>query len=213
LNERQYLKPEEIYKRSFSIIEKEFKDFSVPEDEKFIYTKIAHAAADAGFARQFIISGGAVESGVDALLNNADIITDVSMVKAGIRINLLKSYSGNVRCFLYDEDIAAAAEERGTTKSAAAIRKAVPYLDNSIVAIGNAPTALFELIDIIKEGAARPAFVAGIPVGFVGAAESKKELSELDIPFVTNLDKRGGSPVAAAVINGLITLAAKKISK
>jgi len=209
MNDRQYLKPEEIYKRSFSLIRDAFSDFTAPEKESFIYTKIAHATADVEFAKTFLISDDAVESGIKSILNNKNIVTDVSMVKSGIRINLFEGYTGEVRCFLYDADIAGKAVSRGTTKSAAAITKASEFMEGGIVAIGNAPTALFELIDLIKEGKAKPALIVGIPVGFVGAAESKEELSRLNIPFITNLDKRGGSPIAAAVVNGLITLAGK----
>ena len=211
MDNRQYLKPEEIYKRSFKIIQEAFGAFTAPEQELFIYTKIAHASADVEFAKTFLIAEAAVEAGINALLNGQNIITDVSMVKSGIRINLLKEYRGEVRCFLYDDDIAPEAARRGTTKSAAAMTKAADFMAGGIVAIGNAPTALFELIDLIKAGKAKPALVIGVPVGFVGAAESKQELSELDIPFITNPDKRGGSSIAAAVVNGLITLAGKSL--
>ncbi len=209
MDNRQYLKPEEIYKRSFKIIQKAFGSFTAPEKQFFIYTKIAHATADVEFAKTFIISENAVNAGIEALLKGRNIVSDVSMVKSGIRINLLDGYSGDLRCFLYDNDITGEAVRRGTTKSAAAMTKASDFMEGGIVAIGNAPTALFELIDLIKEGKAKPALVIGVPVGFVGAAESKQELSELDIPFITNPGKRGGSPIAAAVVNGLITLAGK----
>lgn len=209
MDDRQYLTPDEIYRRSFGLIQEAFGNFTVPEKQYFIYTKIAHATADVDFAKTFLVDEAAVKAGIDALRNGRNIITDVSMVKAGIRKNLLKDYSGEVMCFLYDDDIAESASGRGTTKSAAAMTKASDFMEGGIVAIGNAPTALFELIDLIKEGKAKPALVVGTPVGFVGAAESKEELSRLDTPFITNLGKRGGSPIAAAVVNGLLTLAGK----
>ncbi len=207
--ERQYLEPAEIYRRSFSIIEKEFGDYKVNDDEMLIRIRIAHTTADIEFSKTFQFHPGAIEAGVEALKLDKNIFTDVSMVSSGIRARLTENYSGELLCFLYDEEIAEAAKERGTTKSAAAITKGVPFYKGGIVAIGNAPTALFELIDLIKEGVAKPALVVGVPVGFVGAAESKLELTELDIPYITNLDRRGGSPIAAAIVNGLISLSQK----
>jgi len=207
INERQYLPPEEIYKRSFAMIEREFGDYKVGEEEMLVRTRIAHTTADVEFAKTFRFHPRAIEAGVKALREERNIYTDVSMVSSGIRVRLGENYSGKLICHLYDEGIAEEAKRRGTTKSAAALTKGVPSFERGIVAIGNAPTALFELIDLIKEGKADPALVIGVPVGFVGAAESKLELMELDIPFITNPDRRGGSPIAAAIVNGLIALA------
>jgi precorrin-8X/cobalt-precorrin-8 methylmutase len=208
--ERQYLEPDEIYRRSFAIIEKEFGDYKIEEKEMLIRTRIAHTTADVEFSKTFRFHPGAIEAGIRAIKSGKNIFTDVSMVTSGIRPRIQKDYKGELGCFLYDDDIAGEAKRRGTTKSAAAMTKGVSFYKDGIVAIGNAPTALFELIDMIKEGIAAPALIVGVPVGFVGAAESKLELMELDIPFITNPDRRGGSPIAAAIVNGLIALAAKE---
>lgn len=206
---RQYIKPDDIYKKSFSIIKDEFGEFSADKDEMLIRTRIAHTTADIEYAKTFKFHKYAIKAGVNALISNMNIVTDVTMVLSGIKPRLASNYSGELKCFLYDDDIADEAIRRGTTKSAAAITKSITFLKNGIVAIGNAPTALFELIDLVKDGKVNPALIVGVPVGFVGAAESKIELNKLDIPYITNLDRRGGSPVAAAIVNGLIALSAR----
>lgn len=208
--ERQYLEPDEIYRRSFAIIKKEFGDYRVEEKEMLVRTRIAHTTADVEFSKTFVFHPRAIEAGIKAINGGKNIFTDVSMVTSGIRPRLQNGFKGELGCFLYDDEIAEEAKRRSTTKSAAAMTKGASFYIEGIVAIGNAPTALFELIDMIKEGKASPALVVGVPVGFVGAAESKRELMELDTPFITNPDRRGGSPIAAAIVNGLIALAAKE---
>ncbi len=204
---RQYLPPEEIYKRSFTHIRDEFGDYNVPEDEMLIRTRIAHTSADVEFSKTFVFHPEAITAGITALTAGKNIVTDVSMVESGIRSRLPGNYKGSLRCFLYDDGVAAEARRTGSTKSAVALSGARDDFEGGIVAIGNAPTALFELIDLIEEGLARPALVVGVPVGFVGAAESKQELISMNIPFISNPDRRGGSPLAAAIVNGLIHLA------
>ncbi len=206
---RQYLKPEEIYKKSFNIIKREFGVYNCPEKEMLIRTRIAHTTTDVEFAKSFIFHKDAIESGIKAINENKNIFTDVSMVASGIRARLNKNFNGKLLCFLYDDDISENAKNRGTTKSAVAMTKGAPFYKDGIVAIGNAPTALFELIDMVKNGTAAPALIVGVPVGFVGAEDSKRELSELRIPYITNIDRKGGSPIAAAIVNGIITLAGK----
>jgi precorrin-8X/cobalt-precorrin-8 methylmutase len=204
---RQYLPPEEIYKRSFEGIQRDFGDYTADEDEMLIRTRIAHTSADVEFAKSFAFHPRAIAAGIGALRAGKNIVTDVSMVEAGIRSRLPDDYPGKLQCFLYDEGVAAEAKRSGSTKAAVALAGACDDFEDGIVAIGNAPTALFELIDLIGEGKARPALVIGVPVGFVGAAESKVELMEMDIPFISNPHRRGGSPLAAAIVNGLIHLA------
>ena len=204
---RQYLPPKEIYARSFSQIHKDFGSYTASDEEMLIRTRIAHTSADVEFAKSFIFHPEAISAGVGALRQGQNIVTDVSMVESGIRSRLPETYQGRLECFLYDEDVAAEAERVGSTKSAVALAGATGDFSGGIVAIGNAPTALFELIDLIGEGRAHPALVVGVPVGFVGAAESKAELMALDVPFISNPDRRGGSPLAAAIVNGLIHLA------
>lgn len=204
--ERQYLEPDEIYKRSFAIIGEEFGDYAVEEKEMLVRTRIAHTTADVEFSKTFQFHQDAIAAGIKAIDQGKNIFTDVSMVSSGIRPRIPNDYKGELLCFLYDDEIGEEAKRRETTKSAAAMTKGAPFYKDGIVAIGNAPTALFELIDMIKEGRAQPALIVGVPVGFVGAAESKQELMELNIPYITNPDRRGGSPIAAAVVNGIIAL-------
>jgi len=204
---RQYLHPEEIYKRSFEGIQRDFGSYTASEDEMLIRTRIAHTSADVEFAKSFVFHPEAITAGIRALREGKNIITDVSMVEAGIRARLPETYTGKLQCFLYDEGVASEAKRTGSTKAAVALAGACDNFEDGIVAIGNAPTALFELIDLNAEEKARPALVIGVPVGFVGAAESKLELMEMDVPFISNPERRGGSPLAAAIVNGLIHLA------
>jgi len=207
--ERQYLEPAEIYRRSFALIREAFGDRWPEGEEQEIIKRIAHTTADVDFALTFRIRPGAVAAGVKALREGRGIVTDVSMVSAGIRKEPLARLGCDLNCLLYDDGVAAEAKERGTTKAAVAIGRAAPLYEGGIVAIGNAPTALFELLDLIRDGKAAPALIVGVPVGFVGAAESKLELMASDVPFISNPCKRGGSPIAATIVNGLCTLAEK----
>ncbi len=207
--DRQYIEPDEIYRRSFSLIREAFGDRWPDEPEREIIKRIAHTTADVDFALTFQMSPDAIVKGVEAIRAGKGIVTDVSMVLAGIRKEPLIKYGCPLNCLLYDEGVAEEAAKRGTTKAAVAIGKAAPLYEGGIVSIGNAPTALFELIDLVKAGKAAPALIVGVPVGFVGAAESKIELIESGIPFISNPSKRGGSPIAATIVNGLCTLAAR----
>ncbi len=204
---RQYLAPDEIYRRSYARIKEEFGDYRTSDEEMLIRTRITHATTDVEFAKSFVFHPGALEAGIQALRSGRNIVTDVTMVESGIRPRLPEAYTGSLACFLYNEGIADEADRTGSTKSAVALAGACEFYRDGIVAIGNAPTALFELIDLIEEGRAKPALIVGVPVGFVGAAESKQELLDIDVPFITNPDRRGGSPLAAAIVNGLIHLA------
>ncbi len=204
---RQYIPPREIYKRSFALIREAFGERWPEGPEQEVYKRVAHTAADVDFALTFKISPRALEAGVRALRAGCGIVTDVSMVASGIRKEAPGRFGCAVHCLLYDDGVAAEAAERGTTKSAVAIGRAAPLYEGGIVAIGNAPTALFELIDLVQAGKANPALVIGVPVGFVGAAESKQELMASSIPYISNPGRRGGSPFAATIVNALATLA------
>lgn len=140
------------------------------------------------------------------------MVADVGMVMAGLRVKRLERLGARALCLLDEAETIELAQRERITRSAAAMRRALPYLDGAVVAIGNAPTALFELLTIIRSGEARPALVVGTPVGFVGALESKEELWALEggIPRITNLSERGGSSIAAAVVNSLIAIAEEK---
>ena len=199
--------PRAIETRSFEIIEGLLagKEFKGPDKE--VLKRVVHATADLEFADLLIFSEGSTAAGISAIASSCNIITDVNMLRAGITKE--RPGAAEAFCFITDQDVKQTAKGEGITRSAAGIRKAagLGLIDGSIVAIGNAPTALFELIRLLKEGV-RPALIVGVPVGFVGAAESKEALGSVrEVPFITNRGRKGGTPVAAAVVNAIIKLA------
>ena len=139
-----------------------------------------------------------------------NIVVDSSMVKAGINKNITARFKNKIICRIHDKDVIRKAGELNLTRAIVAMRKSQREMEGGIIAIGNAPTALFELCDLIKEAKSKPALVVGIPVGFVGAAESKRALRSLKIPYITNKSRKGGSTVAAAIVNALLILAKGK---
>ena len=198
-------KPMDIENRSMEIIAPYIKDYQLDEKSTKVYSRLIHASGDPGYAPYIRISDGAIEAIEDALKKGADIYTDVEMVRTGINKKKLASFGGEAHCLIADPDIAAAAKKDGITRSMAAMRSFGHDMDGAIVAIGNAPTALFEVIRLIKEEGIRPAAVIGIPVGFVGAADSKQALTENGIvPFITVLGTKGGSPIAASAVNAIM---------
>jgi precorrin-8X/cobalt-precorrin-8 methylmutase len=157
-----------------------------------------------------IISDEAVAKAIEALKGGAGIVTDTNMALSGISKARLAAFGCTVTCHVADRDVSELAANEGITRSIAAMRKAVGNPDNRIFVIGNAPTALFELLRLMEQGAVHPALIVGLPVGFVGAEESKNALAALthSVPFITNIGRKGGSNVAAAVINALAIQAA-----
>jgi len=202
--------PSKIEKLSFEIISSLIARGDYSEGEFEVVKRVVHATADTEFADLVLFSEGAVDAGVGAILGGCRIITDVQMLKAGIS-RRRPGGEEEAYCFISDPDVAKTAKEAGCTRAAAAMRKAAPLMGGAVVAVGNAPTALYELMDILDRGGARPALVVGVPVGFVGASESKDELARrlTDVPFITCKGRKGGSPVGAAIINALIRLAAE----
>ena len=183
-------KPREIEDRSMELIAPHLAPYHLSEVETKIYSRIIHAA---GAAAQ------------QALRSGASIYTDVEMVRTGINKRKLASFGGEVHCLIADPDVAAFAKASGITRSMAAMRRFGPALDGSIVAIGNAPTALYEVLRLVEEEGMRPACIVGIPVGFVGAADSKEQLRRNPfVPYITVEGTKGGSPIAAAVVNALM---------
>ena len=203
---KDYMSPEEIERKSFQIIKEKLEHLQVSDDEREIITRVAHATADIKFAQSLIFHPQAIKAGVFAIKSGRNIITDVEMVKAGIRAKQLSKFGGKVICLLNDSKVVQVARKNKTTRASVSIRKAIPFMKEGIVAIGNAPTALFELCKLIEEKKVKPALIVGIPVGFVGAEESKKKLCKLSVPFITNEGAKGGSAVAASIINALIKL-------
>ena len=205
------MKPDEIEIESFRIIDKEAGEHGWPDAEWQIVRRAIHTSADFEYVQSMVISDGAVEKAIAALRNGAGIVTDTNMALSGINKARLASFGCTVSCHVADSDVAELAQREGITRSIAAMRKAIKNPDNQIFVIGNAPTALFELLRLTAEGMAQPALIIGLPVGFVGAEESKNALATADlgsIPFITNIGRKGGSNVAAAVVNALAILAA-----
>lgn len=203
------MKPEEIEIESFRIIDAEAGDHGWPDAEWQIVRRAIHTSADFEYVRSMMFSEGVVEKAVAALKNGAGIVTDTNMALSGISKPRLAPFGCAVSCHVADPDVAERAKAEGVTRSITAMRKAVANPENLIFVIGNAPTALFELLRLIETGATKPALIIGLPVGFVGAEESKNALAAgtHDIPYITNIGRKGGSNVAAAVVNALAILA------
>jgi len=204
------MKPEEIESESFRIIDDEAGTHGWDEEEWQIVRRAVHTSADFEYVQSMIMSKDVVVKAVEALRSGAGIVTDTNMALAGISKARLSPFGCVITCHVADADVAELAKRAGITRSIAAMRKAVSNPSNRIFVIGNAPTALFELLRLTAEGTARPDLIIGLPVGFVGAEESKDALATADhgIPFITNNGRKGGSNVAAAVVNALAILAA-----
>ncbi len=196
----------EIYRHSFATIRKEADLSTIPADLEKLAVRVMHASGMVDVAADLAFSSGAGDAGRRALAAGAPILCDARMVAEGItRARLPKD--NDVICTLGDETVPALAREMGNTRSAAAMELWRPHLAGSVVAIGNAPTSLFRLLEMLDEGAPKPALILGFPVGFVGAAESKAALAENSrgVPFVVLRGRRGGSAMAAAPVNALAT--------
>jgi precorrin-8X/cobalt-precorrin-8 methylmutase len=197
--------PAAIYRRSFEIIRAEVDLSRFPPALHAIALRLVHAVADPSILADLVWSDGAVEAGRTALAGGAPVLVDAQMVARGI-IRARMPARNAVTCLLDDPAVLALSRQRETTRSAAALELWVPLLEGAVVAIGNAPTALFRLLELIEEGAPRPALVLGFPVGFVGAAESKAALAAnpLGIAHIALAGRRGGSALAAAAVNALV---------
>ena len=198
-------KPMDIENRSMEIIAPYLEKLNLNEEEIKVYSRIIHAAGDVEYAPIIRLHPEAIGAAKKALQSGCNIYTDVEMVRTGINKRKLASFGGEVFCRVAEPEIAAAAKEQGITRSMAAMRSFGKEMDGAIIAIGNAPTALFEVLRMVEEEGLRPAAIVGIPVGFVGAADSKAALaSNTLVPYVTVEGTKGGSPIAAAVINAIM---------
>jgi len=209
-----HLRPEQIEAESFRIIDAEVGTHSWPPREWQVVRRAIHTSADFDYARTMAFSPGALERGIEALRRGRGLVTDTTMALAGINKRLLERFGIRTSCFVADVLVAEEAGNQGITRSIAAMRKAAGDPGNGVFVIGNAPTALFELLRLVREGGLRPDLVVGMPVGFVGAEESKEELiRETSVSFITNRGRKGGSNVAAAVVNALLLLALTRNEK
>ena len=199
----KHVLPKDIESTSMDIIERELLT-DIPKENKDIVKRAIHTTADFDYAENMYFSKNAAELGREAIKKGASIITDTNMARAGINKKRLAEYGGEVLCFMADEDVAKLAEKNGTTRAAASMDKAAQLKGEYIIAIGNAPTALIRLKELIDKGKIKPALVIAVPVGFVNAAESKELIMECGIPLIAARGRKGGSNLAAAVCNALI---------
>ena len=204
--EIEIVKPQEIEKRSFEIIEEELTERGIvlPEKEVPITKRVIHTSADFSYAETMTYSPGAIEQALELIKGGAHIVTDTNMAKAGINKKTLARLGGQVHCFMADESVAKIAKERGTTRAAVSMEMAAKIEKPVIFAIGNAPTALIQLYEMIQNQSYRPAFIIGVPVGFVNVEAAKELIMETDVPYIVNRGRKGGSNVAAAICNALI---------
>ena len=204
----QTRKGQSIEDESMKIIENEIGPHSYNEQEWPIVRRVIHSTADFDFARdnKIIFHKDAIKNGLEALENGSSIVVDVNGIIGLLNKQNPKDFGNNVICNISEPSIMEAAKEAGKTRAQMSMRIAKEDMNGGIVVVGNAPTALLEVMGMIREGITKPALVIGIPVGFVSAVESKDELSRMDIPFITNQGRKGGSPCASAIVNALYKL-------
>jgi precorrin-8X/cobalt-precorrin-8 methylmutase len=206
-----HLKPEEIEAESFRLIDAEVGPHPWGPAEWPVVRRVIHTSADFEYGRTMVMAPDAIARGVAALRRGRGLVTDTTMALAGISKPRLDAFGCAAGCLVADPVVAKVAQKLGVTRSLMAMRTAAVDPANGIFVIGNAPTALFELLRLVREEGLRPDLVIGLPVGFVGAAESKEELVRVagaySLPFITNQGRKGGSNVAAAVVNALLILA------
>lgn len=207
-------KGQSIEDKSMEIIENEVGHHSYSLYEWPIVRRVIHATADFDFARtnKIVFHKDAIQNGISALKNGCNIIVDVNGVIGGFNKDNLKQYGNKTICNISDPNIVSEAKKLNKTRAQTSMRMASSQMDGGVVVIGNAPTALVEVIQMIREGVTRPALVVGIPVGFVCAVESKEELQRLDTPYITNIGRKGGSPCASAIVNALFKILKEKSS-
>lgn len=204
------VQPQEIESKSFEMITEELGEHPFTADQYPVVQRVIHASADFELGRSMVFHPDAIESGIKAIREGRKVVADVQMVQVGISKPRIEKFGGSVHVYISDKDVMEEAKRLNTTRAIISMRKAIKEAEGGIFVIGNAPTALLELIRLVKEGEARPGLVIGVPVGFVSAAESKEELAKMDIPFITNIGRKGGSPVAVAALNALTILAEKR---
>lgn len=204
LDQIKIVKPTEIEKNSMAIITKELGDRTFPPLEEPIVKRCIHTSADFDYADNLVFSESAVENALEAIRNGASIVTDTRMAASGVNKRKLAEFGGQVHCFMDHEDVAKEAKERGCTRAVVCMERGSKIEGPVIFAIGNAPTALIHLYELIREGKAAPVLVIGVPVGFVNVMESKELFIGSEIPHIIAKGRKGGSNIAAAICNALI---------
>jgi precorrin-8X/cobalt-precorrin-8 methylmutase len=203
----------DIEKLSFEIIDAEIGSHGYNELEWPIVRRVIHATADFDFARKgkIIFHNNPIDSAFNAIKNKCNIVTDVDMVLSALNKKSISDLGLKSACYISDKTLSDKARLYNKTRSEMAMRYAADEINGGIVAIGNAPTALYEIIKMVRENATKPALIVGIPVGFVSASESKDELRKIDIPFISNIGRKGGSPAASSIVNAIMLLYKSKL--
>lgn len=203
------MKPNEIETLSFQIIDDEAGPHDFSPEAWRIVRRMIHTSADFEYMQSVRFHPQAIDAGIAAIRGGHPIFTDTNMARVGIRKGETSHFGVEVSCLIADKSIGETAEKLGITRAKAAVDAALERINGGIYVVGNAPTALLRLIERINDGAARPALIVGLPVGFVNAAESKADLIETDVPYISNVGRKGGSNVAASVVNALAIMAAE----
>ena len=204
LNEIKIVKPNEIEKRSMEIITQELNGRTWPEPQFSIVKRCIHTSADFDYADNLCFSENAAMLGVEALRRGAVIVTDTKMAWSGINKKKLAEYGGEAYCFMSDEDVAKEAQERGCTRAAICMERGAALGKEVIFAVGNAPTALIRLYELIQEGKVDPALISGAPVGFVNVVEAKELIMTAGVPYIVPRGRKGGSNIAATICNAML---------
>ena len=208
LVQKYALLPEEIDRESLKMVQADLPvGLSQEPREHYVLCRIVRAEGDPAIAEAVRFTPGAIDRGIESIASGTNIVTDVRMVEIGISRALLNRRGVGTRCMIDAPEVAARAQREGTTRSVAAVRELAQHIDGAVVAIGNAPTALLALLDLVDAGDVSPALVVGMPVGFVACPESKEELVKRDVSYITIMGRRGGSSAAAATVNALLELA------
>lgn len=202
------MKPDSIEENSFRIIEEEAGDHGFSPRKWQIVRRMIHTTADFEFIQSVRFHSRATEAGLTAIRNGRPIFTDTNMARVGLRRKEMGRFNITARCLISDPGILEVARKKKITRARAAVDVAAPDMDGAIYAVGNAPTALLRLMELIRDGVAAPALIVGLPVGFVNAAESKHALISMDYPYISNIGRKGGSNLSAAVVNALLIMAA-----
>lgn len=202
----EIVKPMDIEKRSFEMISEilEADGITLQTENEAVIKRVIHTTADFEYVKNLVFSENAVQKGIEALKGGCDVVTDTQMAKSGINKTILARLGGEVHCFMSDEDVAAEAKECGTTRAAVSMEKAAKLKKPLIFAIGNAPTALIKLDELIKSGRIAPKLIIGVPVGFVNVVESKELIMNSAVAHIVARGRKGGSNVAAAIVNALL---------
>ena len=198
------IKPMDIEKRSFAIITELLGDTQLDPENELVIKRVIHTTADFDYVENLVFSPHAVGKGIAALREGCDIVTDTQMAKAGINKTILGRLGGEVHCFMSDPDVAAEAKERGVTRAIVSMERAAQLSRPCVFVIGNAPTALISLHELIEAGKLDPALIIGVPVGFVNVVESKELFLDSPVPHIIARGRKGGSNVAAAICNAML---------